>query len=142
MHYRPDILGVGTFDPLPQYAGFASVMGQRSHLSALDIAGVVSIYGSTGLSSCTIQISPVSSTVVVNGTVQLSAVLMDSIGNTVSLGNIQWFSIDKTIATVQCSGCASPSATVTGVAVGVTKIRAFEPTLGVEGFADLEVIGT
>lgn len=67
----------------------------------------------------------------VGNTAQLSAVAFDQTGAQLIGVTFQWFSSDKTIATVSNTGV------VTGVAVGSARISAMAGT--VSGFADVTV---
>ena len=80
------------------------------------------IPGSTNVPVPSVTVSPASTSIVVDATVQLSAVTKDSAGNTLT-GQTQWWaSGDTTVATVSASGLvrgvAAGSATITATSGG------------------------
>lgn len=70
----------------------------------------------------TVEVSPPAATLVVGGTIQLSAVVKDDAGNVLENEPVVWTPQDATIATVTAGGL------VTGVAPGTTQIRATSGT--------------
>jgi hypothetical protein len=126
MHYRKDegaAPGHQILTPLLQFMQFQNAMGQRTHISVLDAAGLSLLYPSGTLDACVdhITVTPASASVDVGGSVQLSATAFDKSSPPAplySIRNFLWSTADPTVATVDSNG------SVTGVGTGSAFVTA------------------
>jgi acid phosphatase type 7 len=97
------------------------------------VSGSASVFiGTVTVPVATVTVSPATATIGNGGSVQLSATLKDSLGNTLTGRTVTWASSNTAAATVNGSGL------VTGVAVGTATITATSE--GKSGTASITVI--
>lgn len=105
--------------------GVVTGLGQgEAHIQAAvdGQSGVAVVFSGALAPVASVEIRPESAAIVINGLVQLSALLRDAAGNVLPFRPITWQSAAPAVATV--SGGSDGEAVVTGVSIGRTTITA------------------